>query len=318
MIISASRRTDIPSYYSDWFFNRLKEGYVLVRNPRNVHQISKINLLHEVVDGIVFWTKNPVPMLQRLDELEKYNYYFQFTLTSYGPDAEQNIPSKSKVIIPAFQQLSREIGKERVVWRYDPIFFNETYTADYHCRYFEVLASKLARYTEKCTVSFVDFYRNTERNRKRLNIQPVPAEQQMELMGRFAEIAKKYNIYIDICAETGDFSKLGIFPAHCISRERFEKTGKYRLDIGKDKNQRNECGCIESIDIGAYNTCKNGCLYCYANYNSTSVDLNFRKHKPESPLLSGEVSGKDKIRERIVKSFADGQMSIFDYELARQ
>ena len=212
MIISASRRTDIPSYYSEWFFNRLKEGYVLVRNPMNAHQISQISLLPEVVDGIVFWTKNPAPMLNKLDQIHKYPYYFQFTLTAYGPDVEKNLPSKNKVIIPAFQQLSREIGKERVVWRYDPIFFNETYTIDYHCRYFELLAFKLAQYTEKCTISFVDVYKNTERNAKPLNIQAVTAEMQEELVERFTETAKKYNISIDTCAENQDFRKYGVYP----------------------------------------------------------------------------------------------------------
>ena len=134
MIISASRRTDLPSCYSQWLFNRLKEKYVLVRNPVNIHQISKIDLSPDVVDAIVFWTKNPAPMLGRLDELHKYNYYFQFTLSAYGPNVEQNLPSKNKVIIPVFQRLSKEIGKERVVWRYDPIFLNEQYTLDYHCK----------------------------------------------------------------------------------------------------------------------------------------------------------------------------------------
>lgn len=313
MIISASRRTDIPSYYSEWLFNRLKEGYVLVRNPMNAHQISKISLLPEVVDGIVFWTKNPIPMLNKLDKLEKYNYYFQFTLTAYGPDVEKNIPSKNKMIIPAFQRLSKEIGKEKVVWRYDPIFFNKTYTIDYHCKYFEILASKLAQYTEKCTISFIDLYRNTERNVKPLNIQMITVEQQTELVERLVEIAKRYNIYIDTCAEDYDFRKLGVLPAHCIDKERFERIGKYKLDIGKDKNQRDECGCIESIDIGAYNTCKNCCLYCYANYSNTSVNNNFAKHNSESPLLFGEKQEMDVIKERNVKSFVNGQMTLFDY-----
>lgn len=314
MIISASRRTDIPSYYSEWFFNRLKEGYVFVRNPMNAHQISKISLLPEVVDGIVFWTKNPTPMLNKLDKLEKYHYYFQFTLTAYGPDAEKKIPSKNKIIIPAFQRLSKEIGKEKVVWRYDPIFFNETYTIDYHCKYFEILASKLAPYTEKCTISFLDFYRNTGRNAKALNIQLATAKMRTELVERFVETAKKYHLYLDTCAEKDDFRKLGVLPAHCIDKERFEKIGKYKLEIGKDKNQREACGCIESIDIGAYNTCKNGCLYCYANDSSTSVNNNFAKHNYESPLLLGEQQEKDSVKERNAKSFVNGQMTLFDYE----
>ena len=192
MIISASRRTDIPAYYSQWMFKRLKDEYVLVRNPMNIHQVGKINLSPDVVDGIVFWTKNPVPMLSHLSELDKYNYYFQFTLTAYDRDVEPNIPSKNNIIIPAFQKLSQTIGREKVIWRYDPIFFNDRYTMEYHCKYFKVLAEKLGDYTEKCTVSFLDLYRNTARNMRSLNIQQGTTEQQFEMMQRFSEIAKKY------------------------------------------------------------------------------------------------------------------------------
>lgn len=149
MIISASRRTDIPTYYSDWLLSRVKAGYVYVQNPMNAHQISRVSLSPEVVDGIVFWTKNPTPMLDKLDALRDYMYYFQFTLNSYGTDVERNIPSKNNVIIPAFQQLSDLIGPDRVIWRYDPIFLSETYTMDYHIRYFEELAKRLSPYTKK-------------------------------------------------------------------------------------------------------------------------------------------------------------------------
>lgn len=314
MIISASRRTDIPTYYSEWLFNRIKEEYVLVRNPMNVHQISRINLSPNVVDGIVFWTKNPTPMLKRLEELEKYNFYFQFTITPYGPEVETGLPSKNKVIIPSFQRLSEKIGKEKIIWRYDPIFLNETYTVDYHCKYFEVMASKLAQYTEKCTISFLDLYKNTERNIKPLHVYPITTEDQMNIVEKLVRIAERYNLHLDTCAESCDFGKLGVSHACCIDKERFEKIGKYRLNVEKDKNQRSECGCVASIDIGAYNTCKNGCLYCYANYSNTSVNSNFGKHHPKSPLLFGEIKGDDKINERNVKSFIDGQMTLFDFE----
>lgn len=312
MIISASRRTDIPTYYSDWLFNRLREEYVLVRNPMNIHQIGKINLSPEVVDGIVFWTKNPVPMLERLSELEKYNYYFQFTLTSYDRDVEPNIPSKNDIIIPTFQKLSQLIGREKIIWRYDPIFFNDKYTVEYHCKYFKVLAARLGEYTEKCTVSFLDLYRNTARNTQPLKILPENKEQQLEIMKRFAEIAKEYGFYIDTCSEVIELDKSGIVHAHCIDKERFERIGKYKLDVEKDPNQRIECGCIASIDIGTYNTCKNGCLYCYANYSQNTVTRNSQLHNPNSPLLFGEIGDGDVIKERKVKSCRDCQMTLFD------
>ena len=310
MIISASRRTDIPAYYSEWLFNRLKEGYVLVRNPMNIHQISRINLSPDVVDGIVFWTKNPAPLMDRLSELDRYNFYFQFTLNSYDRDVEPNIPSKNNIIIPAFQRLSQIIGREKVIWRYDPIFFNDRYTMEYHCKYFKVLAAKLGDFTEKCTISFLDLYRNTFRNMQPLKIKRETREQQFEMMQRFSDIAKEYGFYIDTCAEAIDFDKLGISHAHCIDKERFERIGKCKLAIGKDPNQRTKCGCTASIDIGTYNTCRNGCLYCYANYDHKTVIKNTRFHNPASPLLFGKVGADDVIKERKITSCKEFQMTI--------
>lgn len=298
MIISASRRTDIPTYYSTWFLNRIKAGYVYVRNPMNAHQISKISLSPEVVDGIVFWTKNPIPMLSKLDALRDYVYYFQFTLNSYGIDVEKNIPSKNDVILPAFQKLSDLIGPERVIWRYDPIFLSETYTMDYHIRYFEKLAKRLSQYTRKCTISFLDFYRNTEKNIAALTPSSFSAEQQEQLAKCIAEIAHSYGLRIDTCAEGIELQKYGIDHARCIDDRLFEQLIQCPLSVKKDKNQRLECGCIESLDIGAYNTCRNGCRYCYANFSEKTVGANSGKHNPDSPLLIGEVGPEDKITER--------------------
>lgn len=312
MIISASRRTDIPTYYFDWFHKRIKEGFVYVRNPMNIHQIGKIPLSPDAVDGIVFWTKNPSPMIDRLDELRDYIYYFQFTLNAYGKDVEPNVPSKSDFVIPSFQKLSQKIGKDKVVWRYDPILFNENYTMKYHVKYFEMLVNRLAGYTEKCTVSFLDLYRNTKQNTAKLGIENPTLQQKEELMQQFSEIAKAAGIYIDTCAEDIDLSKFGIRHAHCIDKERFERLGDYRLTVEKDRNQRLECGCIASIDIGAYNTCKNGCLYCYANYSKNTVSKNYYLHDPNSPLLFGTVTDIDMIKVRDVESCRERQMNIFD------
>ncbi|WP_416200536.1 MAG: DUF1848 domain-containing protein [Thermocaproicibacter melissae] len=305
MIISASRRTDIPTYYSEWFYNRIKEGFVYVRNPMNSHQVSKIPLTPDVVDGIVFWTKNPIPMMNRLRELDDHIYYFQFTITPYGTDIEPNIPSKKDAIIPAFQELSRTLGKERVIWRYDPILFNEKYTFEYHVRSFKALANRLAGYTEKCTVSFLDFYKSTRKNTSSLKIYDASMEQKKRLMCKFAEIAKSVGIDIDTCAEKIDLSKFGIQHAHCIDKERLERIGGFRLNLEKDKTQRAECGCVASIDIGAYGTCRNGCLYCYANHSQKVVLRNCAQHDPKSPLLFGKISDGDEVKIRKVKSCKD-------------
>ena len=312
MILSASRRTDIPSYYSEWFFNRIKEKYVLVRNPMNYHQVSRIDLSPDVVDAIVFWTKNPIPMLPKLEKLQDYNYYFQFTLTGYGQDVERSLPSKKEVILPAFQRLSKEIGREKVVWRYDPIFFSEKYSMEYHCQCFAEVAEELAGYTEKCTVSFMDSYKNTERNIKTLNYVNDTYAMQEELLQRFVEIADRNGLYIDTCAEAGDFEALGVRHAHCIDKERIERIIGCRINVDKDTNQRKECGCVASIDIGAYNTCKNGCLYCYANYMAGSVKKNFELHNPKAPLLVGEITEADIIKERKVKSLKELQLNLLD------
>lgn len=310
MIISASRRTDIPAFYSEWFLNRIKAGFVYVRNPMNAHQISKISLSPDVVDGIVLWTKNPTPLIDRIGELSNYTFYFQFTLNSYSTDVERNVPSKNDVIIPAFQKLSSIIGKERVIWRYDPILLNDKYTVDYHKKYFEILCSKLSAYTEKCTVSFVDMYSMTARNTKPLGIRVPTDEEILALMSFFSDVASKFGIYIDTCAEECDLSSLSIPHACCIDKQRLERIGKYTLKIGKDKNQRGVCGCIESIDIGAYNTCENGCAYCYANYNPQMAARNHACHDPQSPLLYGIVGDDDVITERKMKSYADSQLKL--------
>lgn len=312
MIISTSRRTDIPSYYSEWFSNRIKEKYVLVRNPMNYHQVSRIDLSPEVVDCIVFWTKNPIPMIPKLERLQNYHYYFQFTLTGYGQDVERNLPSKKMILLPVFQRLSKEIGREKVVWRYDPIFFSEKYSMEYHCRCFAELAEELAGYTEKCTVSFMDAYKNTERNIKALNYVNDTYAMQTDLLQRFVEIANRNGLYIDTCAEAGDFEKLGVKHAHCIDKERIERIIGCKMNVDKDPNQRAECGCVSSIDIGAYNTCKNGCLYCYANYMADSVEKNFGAHNPKSPLLIGEITEADTIKERKVKSLKELQLNLLD------
>ncbi len=302
MIISASRRTDIPSFYSEWFFNRLKEEYVLVRNPMNFRQVSRISLSPDVVDGIVFWTKNPAPMLGKLGALEKYPYYFQFTLNAYGQEVERGLPSKEDELIPVFGRLAKEIGRERVVWRYDPVFLNGKYTEEYHLRRFDEFASRLAPFTEKCIISFLDMYRNIKNNIKPLDLQ-IPAEaQQYEMMAGFADTAQKYGIGLDTCAEANDFSALGVRRAHCIDKERLEKIGGFGLNIDADRNQRKLCGCAMAIDIGAYNTCRNGCLYCYANHSQKTLAKNLALHDPQSPLLFGEIEEGDTVRERDVKS----------------
>lgn len=249
MIISASRRTDIPALFSEWFYNRIQKGYVFVRNPYNPLQVGRVSLTPDKVDGFVFWTKNAAPMLERIHELDKFKYYFQYTITPYGQEIEKNIPDKNAVILPSF----KKIGIDKAIWRYDPIFINDKYTWDYHIRAFTKIAEALEGYTGKAVISFVNSYRTVDL--RPLNIHPLTLEQQRELAQQLFEIANTHGIILSSCAED-----LDIPHSCCVDGKMFEVTKP------KDRNQRGLCQCVESVDIGAYSTCSNGCAYCYANH----------------------------------------------------
>lgn len=311
MIISASRRTDIPSYYSEWFINRIKEGFVCCRNPINAHQVSKISLDPEVVDCIVFWTKNPIPMLPKLEALKDYNYYFQFTLTGYGKDVEANLPDKKTKLIPAFRELSEKIGPERVIWRYDPIAFNERYTEEYHLEAFSQIADALSGYTNKCVISFVDVYQKVQKNMDVLKIQEAADAQIYSFAEKLYSITSAKNMTLATCAEKIDLSPIGIEHNACIDKAVIEQICGAKVKVDKDKTQRDECQCVASIDVGAYNTCANGCKYCYANFSPASVQGNMAKYNPMSLMLCDEIGPDDKVTERKMKSLLDRQLTLF-------
>lgn len=309
MILSVSRRTDIPACYADWFFERLKEGFAYVRNPMNPHQISKILISPEVVDCIVFWTKNPAPMLERIDELSAYRYYFQFTLTPYGREIECGIPHKREVMLPVFQTLSEKVGSGRVLWRYDPILFTEVYTPEYHRNAFRQMAGALNGYTKKCIISFVDTYAKNKRNMHKLGIYELRGKELEAFAGELSGIAKENGMVMASCAEAVDLAHCGIEHNCCIDRTLIEEITGSRIRGSKDKNQRSGCGCMESVDIGTYHTCTNGCCYCYANDSPERVRKNCADYDVHSPLLCGIVREEDRITVREVKSLKEEQLS---------
>ena len=311
MILSVSRRTDIPSYFSDWFFERLKEGYVYTKNPMNPKQISKLEVSPDMVDCIVFWTKNPEPMLDRLKELEPYPFYFQFTLTSYGKDIEANLPHKKEVLLPTFQRLSGNVGSKRVIWRYDPILFTKRYTPEYHVKAFRQMAEALRGYTEKCVISFVDTYAKNKKNMQALGVYELPKKELEVFAKALCEIAKENDMVMASCAEQIDLAHCGIAHNACIDRSLIEEIIGCKLKGAKDKNQRGECGCMESIDIGTYHTCENGCVYCYANHSEVQVKENLRKYDVHSPILCGKIGADDKVTERMAVSLKEEQFSLF-------
>lgn len=314
MILSASRRTDIPAFYSVWLMNRFREGYVYVRNPMNYHQISNISLNPQVIDCIVFWTKNAAPLLPHIDEIgEKYKFYFQYTLNAYDKQIEQGLSPLSKRI-NTFIELSSKIGPERIHWRYDPILLTEQKGVSWHIEQFHSIASQLKGYTNTCVFSYIDLYEKVKNNISGLGIRSCIHEEMETIALAFSSIAKANNLILETCAEEIDLAKFCIEHGHCIDGGLIEKLTGRKLNAKKDKNQREVCGCLESIDIGQYNTCLHGCKYCYANFNPQSVRTFSMMHDPESPLLIGRPGTYDKITERKMKSQlgeSAEQMSMF-------
>lgn len=312
MIISASRRTDIPAFYVDWFMNRLRDGYVYIRNPFNFNYISKVPLSPDLIECIVFWTKNPEKIIKKLPEIDSlgYKYYFQFTLTSYNNNIEINVPEKNK-LLKIFKLLSKAIGKSKVIWRYDPILLTNIIDEDYHIKWFKYIANELKGYTNKCIISFLDMYKKCERNMKSLTLVPFTKKQQIELSSKLFEIALENGFKLETCAEGIELTQIGIRHGKCIDDVLISKIIGEEIKIEKDPSQRNECGCAMSIDVGAYNTCKHNCIYCYANYSYNAVKKNINLHDINSPLIISNIKGTEKIIERKMATYVKKQRSIY-------
>ncbi|MBG0767621.1 MAG: DUF1848 domain-containing protein [Spirochaetaceae bacterium] len=298
MILSASRRTDIPAFYTDWFLNRIKERYVLSRNPINPRQVSKIDLSPELIDCIVFWTKNPAPLIVRLKELEAYHYYFQFTLNAYEADVEPGLASKHVSLVNTFMHLSERIGKERVIWRYDPMLLTDRYTVSYHIQHFTALAKKLKDATQRCVISFIDFPKRISRAMSALGYRAPDFNEMHTIARAFSGIASENGITLETCAEAIDLSTYGISHGKCIDDALISRISGKPLHLKQDPNQRAACSCVPSVDIGLYNTCMHGCKYCYASFNKEAL-LQNREHYDEfSPILCSKTTEDDVIRER--------------------
>ena len=300
MIINTGCRTDIPAFYSKWLMNRIREGYVLVRNPYYKSQVTKYSLSPDVVDCLAFCTKNPEPMLPYLDELDKYKQYWFVTITPYGKDIEPVVPDKEKVM-ESFKKLSEHIGVDSIGWRYDPIFIGNGFDVKKHMECFEKMAKNLKGYTHNCTISFLDLYEKVKRNAP--DIRPPTKEEQIELALGFSEIGKENNMTIYSCCEKTYLSEYGLKCNGCMSQEIIEKSINALLNPPKRKNLREDCNCLMGNDIGAYNTCGHLCKYCYANANKGLVIENMKKHNEKSPFLIGGNEDGDKIHNAKQKSW---------------
>lgn len=228
-------------------------------------------------------------MLDLLHFLKNYFYYFQFTLTPYDKKIEPNLPPKTE-IMDTFLKLSDKVGKKKVIWRYDPILMSDNITIEYHVDHFEEIAKRLSGYTEKCVISFIDMYHHIQSRMSGLSVRPPDEFEMRTLAEKLARIAENYNMKVETCAENIDLADLGITHSKCIDDRLISELTGRNLNIKKDKYQREFCGCVSSIDIGGYNTCKHLCNYCYANVNRKKIEKNLSEHNDQSPLLIGETS----------------------------
>jgi hypothetical protein len=297
MIISASRRSDIPAFFGEWFVHRLQAGDVLVRNPMQPKQVSRISLTPDVVDAIVFWTKNPASFISCLPEIDRlgYSYYFLFTLTPYDAALEPGVEDK-RFLIEVFKQLSRLIGPEKVVWRYDPVILSDFYTPAWHAASFRKLAEELSGYTERCIISFFDDYRKVRTRMRDIGYTMPDKVLMEEIAGMFADSATRNGMSLFTCSQDIDLSQHGIMHSSCIDSDFVARiTGKQMSGRKKDSRQRIACGCVESRDIGSYNTCTHGCFYCYAVSSKAKASLARQHYDPFSPMLCDALKGDETI-----------------------
>lgn len=323
MIISASRRTDIPACYSDWFMNRIRAGFFHRVNPFNSRQVTGFSLQPEHVDAICFWTKHPRPLMRHLDELDRrgFNYYFQFTLNPYGREFEPQVPPLAERIA-AFTELAGRIGPRRVIWRYDPVILSSATPVVWHLQQVEEIAGQLASATRRLVFSFHDSY---GKGQGRLHaalqgtgimLEDITAAQKADdlqtLVRGFKTAADRHNLDLLSCSEELDLSAIGVEHGACIDGQLIRALFGGQPSAVKDKNQRQACGCVESVDMGSYNSCRFRCSYCYANFNAGMIESNAARHDPQSPSLLGRCAEEREIRTSLNrKKPAGGQRELF-------
>ena len=307
MILQTGMRTDIPAFYAEWFANRLRAGYVKVRNPYNPLQVTRYRLDPSVVDLIGFCTKNPAPMFPYMELLKDYGQYWYVTITSYGRDIEPNVPDKHQ-LLSDFRKLSGIVGVNAIGWRYDPIFISEKYTADYHIRAFETIASALDEYTKTVVISFIDMYPKVRRNFP--EAREVSKDERLMLGREMVRIADAHGMTVKPCAEGDELSIYGADCSGCMKISDYEAAIGKRLNAPKRKGAREACACYLSCDIGAYNTCRHLCRYCYANADRQTVMANSNRHDPASPFLIGNYQEGDIIHDVPQQSWIDHQIRL--------
>ena len=300
MILQTGQRTDIPAFYGQWLINRVRQGFVDVRNPYNPIQITRYPINHEVVDGIAFCTKNPLPFIPLLHEINDYRQYWHMTITPYGADIETNVPQVD-LVIDGFKHISTKRNPQSMVWRYDPIILTHNYTVDFHFESLYKMAKSLEGYTDTVVVSFIDIFDKVAHNfpegyRPSLDIQT-------KIIKELVSIAHSHHMILKTCGEGDVFKELGVNTEGCLTLDCYERAWNVKLKAPKRTPARPECNCYLHGDIGAYDTCSHFCRYCYANSNQAAVHQNRLLHDPNSSLLIGTLSKTAIIKESAEKSW---------------
>ena len=308
MILNTGSRTDIPAFYSQWLLRRFQEGYCLVRNPYHGELVFRYRLDPSLIDLVTFCTKNPAPLLPHLEAFESYRCFWHVTITPYGKEIEPFVPPVD-AMIKSFQTLSRKVGPQAVAWRYDPILLTDTYTTAFHLAAFASMASALEGYTNRVIFSFLDLYEKTKKNFP--EGKEVPLADRMTLAKGIAEIGKAHGMKVHSCLEGDSYTSLGIDTSGCFTRQVLEEVIGEELQVPPHSYAREGCKCLLGADIGAYNTCRHFCKYCYANYDRETVLKNSRLHDPESPFLVGHSLPGDQVREAKQEKWSTGQLNWF-------
>jgi len=295
-VISVSRRTDIPAFYTEWFMNRVRAGYCTVQNPYNAHQITRVSLKSKDVICFVFWTRNPKPLIGHLRELSEkgYHYYFLYTITGYPEELEMHTPSRDEAI-ETFTSLSDFIGKDKVIWRYDPVILSTASDEAWHKKNFSYIAKQLAGKTEKVILSIIDPYQKTQLRLEKeteesfsLFDEAFEVSAYEKVLKHFIKVSEKYAIQIQACAEENDIHLVGVPHGKCIDDELIQRLTGLSVSPRKDSNQRKLCKCVRAKDIGMNNSCLFGCKYCYATNSLAKAQSNFAQHDPQSASLIGD------------------------------
>lgn len=291
MILNTGGRTDTVNYFSEWLLNRFAAGYAYSRNPFHPDVVNRIDLNPKTIDVVEFCSKNYRPILSRLHEItERFNCHFHYTITAYDKDIEPNVPGIDESI-ETLRDLSAQVGKEKIIWRYDPVLLTGKYTIERHFATFDYMAGRIAPYVSRCVFSFVVWYKKLHLP----ELQPISGQQKELIAKGLGEMAAKRHLYIQTCGTKESYEQYGIHHSGCMTRAVYEHSLGLHFKKVAERGNRPGCRCMESRGLGDYNTCLNGCRYCYANYDHEKARENYRLHDPESPLMIGHLRPTDKI-----------------------